>query len=296
MLPSSPSWLQRTLRLVRRERWAILALVPFALIALGFEVLPALRLFASSFSSDQGAGLTLANYRTIVTSRFYLMSLKNSLVLSLVSSLLGVLVGTLAAYALNRSSQRVRDALMTFISITVNFAGVPLAFAFIIILGESGALTLLTKEFGIHLYDAGFSIYTWTGLSLVYLYFQIPLATLLIYPAFFGIRKDWMEAAANLGATPSQFWAYIGMPTLAPAVLGTFAILMANALGAYATAYALTTGIYNILPLRISRLISGEVSYDPGLASAAAVVLGLIMVFFLVFNQLMLKRVRGVKS
>ncbi len=293
-MPSSPSWLQRNLRLVRREKWTILALLPFALIALGFELLPALRLVAGSLSGEHG--FTLANYQTIVTGRFYLKSLQNSLVLSLVSSLLGAAVGTMAAYALNRAGQRVRNAMMTFISITVNFAGVPLAFAFIIILGESGALTYLVKTFGVNLYDKGFSIYTWTGLSLVYLYFQIPLATLLIYPAFFGIRKDWMEAAANLGATPRQFWTYIGMPVLAPAVLGTFAILMANALGAYATAYALTTGIYNILPLRISRLISGEVSHDPGLASAAAVVLGLIMVFFLALNQMMLKRFRGVKA
>lgn len=293
-MPSRSSVLARNLKLLRKEIWSILGLLPFAFIALGFEILPTFRLVGGSISA--GDGFSLANYQTIMTSKFYLTSLKNSLILSLVSSVLGVTVGILAAYALNRSRQQLRDAMMTFISICVNFAGVPLAFAFIVILGSSGAITLLVSKLGINLYDQGFSIYTWTGLSLIYLYFQIPLATLLIYPAFYGIRREWMEAAANLGAGPVQFWRYIGLPTLAPAILGTFSILMANALGAYATAYALTTGIYNILPLRISRLISGEVSYDPGLASAAAVILGLIMVLFLALNQVMLSRFRGTKA
>lgn len=277
----------------RRDFWPLLALVPFVLIVLGFELLPAARLVAGSFSGPDG-GLTLKNYKTVLMGPFYIASMRNSLILSLVSTVFGLIAGLLAAYALSRSSNRVRQGLMAFISICVNFAGVPLAFAFIIILGSSGVLnTMLTQWWGINLYDKGFSLYSWTGLSLVYLYFQIPLATLLLYPAFHGIKPEWQEAATNLGASKWQFWWHIGLPVLAPAALGTFSILFANALGAYATAYALTTGIYNILPLRISRLISGEVNYDPWLASSAAVVLGAIMVLCLAFNQMMLKRYRG---
>lgn len=279
--------------LKRWDFWPLLALVPFVLIVLGFELLPAAKLVAGSFSGPDG-GFTLKNYKTVLMGPFYIASMRNSLILSLVSTVLGLVAGLLAAYALSRSSNRVRQGLMAFISICVNFAGVPLAFAFIIILGSSGVLnTLLTQWWGINLYDKGFSLYSWTGLSLVYLYFQIPLATLLLYPAFHGIRPEWQEAATNLGASKWQFWWHIGLPVLAPAALGTFSILFANALGAYATAYALTTGIYNILPLRISRLISGEVNYDPWLASAAAVVLGAIMVLCLAVNQMMLKRYRG---
>lgn len=273
----------------------ILGMVPFVLLVLGFEILPAVHLVGGSISTTEG-GFTLAKYQAIVTNRFYIAAIKNSVILSLVSSLLGVTVGILAGYALSRSGPKVRDSMMTFISICVNFAGVPLAFAFVLILGSSGAITILASKLGIDLYGRGFSIYTWTGLSASYLYFQIPLAILLMYPAFFGIRKDWMEAAANLGASPAQFWWYIGLPMLVPSVLGTFSVLMANALGAYATAYSLTSGIYNILPLRISRLISGEVTYDPGLASAAAVALGLIIVLFLVLNQVMVSRFRGVRA
>jgi ABC-type sugar transport system permease subunit len=47
---------------------------------------------------------------------------------------------------------------------------------------------------------------------------------------------------------------------LTPALLGTFVILLANALGAYATVYALTTGNFNVLPIRIAGLVSGDIS------------------------------------
>jgi putative spermidine/putrescine transport system permease protein len=59
---------------------------------------------------------------------------------------------------------------------------------------------------------------------------------------------------------------------LTPALLGTFVILLANALGAYATVYALTTGNFNVLPIRIAAMVRGHF-LDPNLASALAVVL-----------------------
>lgn len=284
----------RSKKLNKEAGLFLIALLPFLLIVTGFEILPALKLILESFKAADG--FTLANYQKFFAGKFYLTSLKNSLSLSVTSSVLGVMAGAFAAYGLSNSSEKVKNMFLTFTSITVNFAGVPLAFAFIIVLGTSGIVsTFLANYFNYNLYDH-FSLYGWFGLSLVYLYFQIPLSTLLIYPAFNGIKKEWIEAAANLGAPGWKFWWHIGLPVLAPALLGTFSILMANALGAYATAYALTTGIYNILPLRISRLIMGEVSYEPGLASSSAVILAVIMICFVLFNQYMAKAYRGDRS
>jgi len=176
------------------------------------------------------------------------------------------------------------------VSMTINFAGVPLAFAFVILLGSSGLITaLLAEAFNFTLYDH-FSLYSWTGMGIVYTYFNLPLAIMTLYPAFEGIRREWEEAAALLGASSMRFWWSIGIPILSPAIVSTVSILFANALGAYATAYALTTGILNILPLRISRLISGEVRLEPGLASATSVLLGVLMVFVLVVCQWVSKR------
>lgn len=269
----------------------LLALVPIGLILLGFEVLPALGLVAGSFLDNSGQ-VTLKHYQTILTNPFYHVSIRNSLGLALTSTVLGLIIGLLGSYALSRSSERVRQGMITFISMCINFAGVPLAFAFVILLGNSGLITtLLTDAFRFNLYDH-FSLYSWFGLGIVYTYFQIPLAILLLYPAFHAIRPEWEEAAAILGARPFRFWWSVGLPVLSPALVSTTSILFANALGAYATAYSISNGIFNILPLRISRLVSGEVNYNPGLASAAAMALALLMVLALVTSQMVARQLR----
>ncbi|HLX02484.1 MAG TPA: ABC transporter permease subunit, partial [Trinickia sp.] len=153
--------------------------------------------------------------------------------------------------------------------------------------GFNGCLTLLLRRWG---WMQGFNLYSKTGLIILYTYFQIPLGVLLLYPAFDALREDWRESASLLGASGWQFWRHIGLPVLAPALLGTFVILFANALGAYATVYALTTGNYNVLPIRISSLVAGDTSLDPNLASALAMVLVGLMTIVTIVHQWLLKR------
>ncbi|MFZ1873080.1 MAG: hypothetical protein WAU54_09925 [Chania sp.] len=69
-----------------------------------------------------------------------------------------------------------------------------------------------------------------------------------------------------------------------------FVILLANALGAYATVYALTTGNFNVIPIRISALVAGDISLDPNLASALAMMLVVMMGFITVVHQWLLRR------
>lgn len=125
---------------------------------------------------------------------------------------------------------------------------------------------------------------------MVYTYFQIPLGVLLLYPAFDGLREDWREAASLLGASPWQYWRLVALPVLMPALLGTFVILLANALGAYATVYALTTGNFNVLPIRIAAMVAGDISLDPNLASALAMILVTMMALVTVLHQWILRR------
>ncbi|MDH0301197.1 MULTISPECIES: ABC transporter permease subunit [Pseudomonas] len=264
---------------------ALLCLLPFAVFFIIFQVAPLAWVAINSLQSESGWGL--ANFSKIFASKFYLQALQRSLEISFWSSLFGIVIATLGAYSLRRVDSKLRDFVSAFANMTSNFAGVPLAFAFIILLGFNGALTLLLKQMGLL---GDFSIYSKTGLILVYTYFQIPLGVLLLYPAFDALREDWRESAALLGASHWQFWRHIGLPVLTPALLGTFVILLANALGAYATVYALTTGNFNVLPIRIAGLVAGDISLDPNLASALAMVLVGLMTVVTVVHQWLLKR------
>ncbi|PMZ95888.1 MULTISPECIES: ABC transporter permease subunit [unclassified Pseudomonas] len=264
---------------------ALLCLLPFAVFFIIFQIAPLAWVAVNSLQSESGWGL--ANFSKIFASKFYLQALQRSLEISFWSSLFGIVIATLGAYSLRQVDSKLRDFVSAFANMTSNFAGVPLAFAFIILLGFNGALTLLLKQMGLL---GDFSIYSKTGLILVYTYFQIPLGVLLLYPAFDALREDWRESAALLGASHWQFWRHIGLPVLTPALLGTFVILLANALGAYATVYALTTGNFNVLPIRIAGLVAGDISLDPNLASALAMVLVGLMTVVTVAHQWLLKR------
>jgi putative spermidine/putrescine transport system permease protein len=236
---------------------------------LAFEMLPVLTLVRSSFTA--GGGWTLANFGRAFTP-VMVASFRNSLQLSATTALLGVLGGTVVGYAIVTARSRLmRETLTALADVTANFGGAPLAFAFIITLGSTGVVTLLLKAVGVSLYP-GFRIYSVSGLTIAYIYFQLPLMILLIVPALLGLRPEWREAAVNLGATRAQYWGRVALPILAPSLLGSFLLLFANAFGAYATAWTLTGPDVNLVTVQIAALVRGEVQLDPALADALALV------------------------
>ncbi|CAN7301713.1 ABC transporter permease [Pseudomonas umsongensis] len=270
-----------------RGKWlAALCLIPFALFFFVFQLAPLFWVMINSLQSEE-FGWGLANFTKIFNSKFYLQAIRYSLEISFWSSVFGILIAVLGAYSLRRVDSRLRNFVNAFANMTSNFSGVPLAFAFIILLGFNGSFTIMLKQAGL---IQDFNLYSKTGLIILYTYFQIPLGVLLLYPAFDALREDWRESAALLGANGWQFWRHIGLPVLTPALLGTFVILLANALGAYATVYALTTGNFNVLTIRIAAMVSGDISLDPNLASALAVVLVALMTLVTIVHQLLLKR------
>ena len=269
-----------------RGRWlALLCLLPFAIVFIVFQVAPLAWVAVHSLINADTWSLT--NYSKIFASRFYLQAIQHSLQIAFWSSVIGMLVAVLGSYSLRQVDSKLRDFVMAFSNMTSNFAGVPLAFAFIILLGFNGTLTLLLKQSGV---ISDFNLYSKTGLIVLYSYFQIPLGVLLLHPAFDALRADWRESAALLGASPWQFWRHIGLPVLTPALLGTFVILLANALGAYATVYALTTGNFNVLPIRIAAMVAGDITLDPNMGSALAMILVGLMLVITAAQQWLLKR------
>jgi len=263
-----------------------LGVAPFILFAILFLIIPTINLAISAFYDNEGH-LTLQNILDLARPQIvaaYLISIR----VSLASALLGAGIGLVIALAVirGRLPASVRSSLMTFSGVASNFAGVPLAFAFVAALGRLGMVTVILKLVGIDLYRSGFNLLSFWGLTVTYLYFQIPLMILIIAPAVDGLRREWSEAAQTLGASPAQFWRYVGLPVLWPNLLGTLSLLFANAFGAIATAYALTGSSLNIVPILLYTQISGDVLHNPGLGAAMAlgmiVITGLANVIYLV--------------
>ena len=274
-----------------RRTWTWLGVIPFFAFALAFILLPVAFLVIGSFQ-DSHQAITLRNYADL-SQPSIVAAFRASIEISLVTAIGGGVFGFLLAYAVIHGGlpSFLRTALMTFSGVASNFAGVPLALAFIFTLGQLGLLTtFLETNFGIKPYQAGFSLYTKFGLELVYMYFQFPLMVLIIAPAIDGLKRDWREAAENMGASSSQYWRHVALPILMPSILGTVILLFGNAFGAQATPYQLTGGTIGLVPIVIGAQISGDVLHNPGLGYAMAMGMVVIMGISIVIYTMLQRR------
>jgi putative spermidine/putrescine transport system permease protein len=260
--------------------------VPFFAYACMFLIFPSMAALVGAFRGT-GGGLTLQNVRDVIETENLRDAFKTSIEISLVTALLGGLLGLLIAYAAIREGtpRWIRSAFATFSGVAANFGGIPLAFAFIATLGTIGIVTqFLTNTLGFNPYFHGFTLFGKTGIELTYLYFQIPLMILVIAPAIDGLKAEWREASAGLGGNAWRYWRHIGLPVLLPSILGAVILLFGNAFAAYATAYALTSGGVNLVPIVIGSDLQGNVLTNPhegqALAFGMFVVLGAMMLFY----------------
>ncbi|WP_221892279.1 ABC transporter permease subunit [Cetobacterium sp. 8H] len=212
---------------IKEHHKAFLILIPFITLIIMFLLSPFLSTFISSFLNEYNE-FSLENYEYIFKSRFIKQSIFNSLELSIVSTLLGLLISLQGAYSLNKLKNSSKKSVLLLINMLSNFSGIPLAFAFIILLGSNGVMTILLKNVGL---IETFDVYSRAGLMLMYTYFQLPLGLLLLYPLFDRIDPQWQEIVNILGGGTFIFWKRVGIPVMLKEILGTMLIMFANAMG-----------------------------------------------------------------
>jgi putative spermidine/putrescine transport system permease protein len=271
-----------------RRIGASLGLVPFLLYTGVFLLIPTIVVFVKAFqvNADTGeTGFTMAAIEQLKSEAIFKIT-KDTLVLSFTTALIGAVVGAAVAYAVSTAEQDgvLRRFVASFCGVLAQFGGVALAFAFIATLGNGGVVTNW-----LNLDDVRW-LFSLKGLTLVYLYFQIPLMVIVFLPALDGIRPQWREAADNLGASNWQYWRHVGIPLLMPAFLGSALLLFANAFATYATARALVNQGSPLLSLKIGDSIGNELGLQQGnLAAALAlemvVIVAIVMACYAVLQR-----------
>jgi putative spermidine/putrescine transport system permease protein len=238
-----------------RRNWAWLGLVPFVLFLILFLLLPAVGVISKGLHDING-NWSLQPIRSVLTKEK--KAFVNSIELSLITAALGAVVGTALAYAAvtARKPKWLRSLVTSFTGVAANMGGVVLAFAFLSLLGQQGLGTKILKSLGWDLYGGSFTLSKTPGVATIYMYFQIPLMVLVTLPAVDGLKQSWREAAANLGGSTFTYWWRVGLPVLAPSMLGGFLLLFANSFSAFATAFAI--GATNFVPTKISFYLQGD--------------------------------------
>jgi putative spermidine/putrescine transport system permease protein len=286
-LRKEPGARWRTLRssalATHARRWS--GIVPFGVYVLLGLLIPAVAIALKAFSNFGTSGYTLANVKSAATGIYrtgYITDFKLSLAAAIIPGILGLLIAY-AIFTAKRASVLRRIAI-TASGVFANFGGVPLAFLFIATLGPTGILTGWLADLHENPYDHGFTLFTGNGVFLAYCYFQIPLMVLVILPALEGLRPAWREAAQNLGARSWQYWRYVGIPVLMPAILGCMLLLFGSSFSAYATAEAMTTGTIPLTPVQIGTLLNGNVLANPNVGNALSfgiiIVIAVIMIIY----------------
>jgi putative spermidine/putrescine transport system permease protein len=257
--------------------WAWLGVAPFFVFAVLFLILPTLHLAVGAFQDADG-NFTFANIARLFEPQI-VASFWVTIEVSMISALGGAVIGFTLAFAgvMGGLPRWVRPVLMTFSGVAPNFAGLPLAFAFLATLGRTGLVTaLLVNLFDFKIYDHGFNITSFWGLVLAYLYFQIPLMVLILVPALDGLKREWREASDILGGSAWHFWRHVAIPILWPSLVGTTLLLFANAFGAVATAYGLTGSGINLVTIMLFAQIRGDVLHNQNLGYAIS--LGMVVI------------------
>jgi len=239
-----------------------LGLLPFLAYTAIFLGAPVVMVVIGAFQDNDGV-FTTDNITAAFSDQFG-KSFLTSIELSAVTAVIGAVLGAILAQAVlgTKRDGVVRKVVSSASGVLANFGGVPLAFAFIATLGSIGIVTKALAALGLDIYAGGFSLFAFTGIAIVYIYFQIPLMVIVFTPSLEGMREQWREAAENLGATRWQYWRHIAGPVLLPPFMASLLLLFANAFSAYATAYALTSGVVPLVPIQIGSLVSGNVVAD----------------------------------
>jgi putrescine transport system permease protein len=273
--------------------------LPFAWLAIAF-LIPFLIVLGISFSDMENAGnplaslvsfadgmpvfkLKFANYLFLVSDDLYLLTYLSSLKYAAITTLLCLFIGYPFAYFMARAKPAVRPVLMMLVMLPFWTSFLLRIYAWKGILANNGILNQLLLALGVtgeplHMMNTPFSLV----LGMVYAY--LPFMILPLYANLVKLDVRYLEAAADLGATPLQAFWRITVPLSRSGIVAGAMLVFIPAVGEYVIPELLG----GPETLMIGRVLWDEffTNNDWPMASAVTVVvILLILVPMAIFNK-----------
>ena len=151
-----------------------------------FFLLPVLKVFGASVLDASGKSFTLSNYVNILSNRFFLNGLINSLGIAAAASVCTVLVGVPFAFCLARLPIGGKPVLLALAALPLVLPSFVGAYALVLLFGRSGLATGLLQSIGIpfeSIYGAKGIIAVYTLTLYPYVVLQLPWTSRLPIPA-----------------------------------------------------------------------------------------------------------------
>ena len=236
----------------------------FAGALLVFIVLPVARVLVTSFQGE--TGLTLAHYAKFFRTTYFLLSLRNSVVLAVVVTLLAVGIGFAVALAVTRGPRRLRWPFRLVALLPLVAPSYVFGVALIILGGRRG---LVNQALGTDVRILG-----WPGVIMGQALTLFPLAFLMIENVLATLDRNLEDGASDLGASDLQVLRTITLPLVAPGLLKAAVMIFALSMADFATPAVLGGGLAFLAQDALLLVIGAE--YDLAMASvlSSAALLG----------------------
>jgi putrescine transport system permease protein len=178
------------------------------------------------------SGLNLDNYWTLLTDDLYLFAFWTSLRIATLGALLTLAVGYPIAYAMAKAPARWRPLLIALVILPFWTSFLIRVYAWIAILKQEGLLNQALIGLGFIAAPLEILNTEWAvQIGIVYSY--LPFMVLPIYAALEKHDPALVEAATDLGATPTQAFWRITVPLSLPGVLAGLALVFIPVMGEF---------------------------------------------------------------
>jgi len=254
----------------RRERLALFGLCSPALLLVTVVLLiPVCWLSWVSFIGADG-NFSMENYQRMIDSAAYGRIFRTTFEVSFLTTGICILIGYPLAYFLSQLPQRVANICLITVLLPFWTSLLVRTYAWLVLLQKKGLVN--DWAIGLGLWDEPLKIvHNMTGTLIGMVHIMLPFLVLPLYGSMKAIDRDFLRAAANLGAGPVRnFWT-VFLPLSAPGLLAGSLIVFVLCLGFYVTPAVLGGGRVILVSMKIASNI--ELFVNWGAASALGVVL-----------------------
>jgi spermidine/putrescine transport system permease protein len=269
----------------RGDRWAWLVEGYFrahAWLVYLFLYLPIFVVILFAFNSAPAAtadweGFSFRWFGIALADEVVQTTLANSFIIAIPNAILATAFGTMAALGLQRVGKRVRGVfdVLTYMSVIV--PEIVIALATLVMFATS--FDVLNKWFGIKL-SLGY-----TTVIAAHVLFNLSLVLLLVRARLSGMDRTFVEASADLFATPWRTFMQITLPQLMPAIVAGFLLSFTFSFDDYVITTFVSGPGSSTLPLFIFGQVKRGVT--PETNAVATMMLAVTMALLLV-GQLVL--------
>jgi putrescine transport system permease protein len=265
--------------------WLLLFfLTPFLLILKISLAYPAVAMppYTPTFDSDGNITITLNNFIFLLQDKLYAMTYLKSLVMAAIATLCALLLGYPMAYAIARADARTRSLLLLLVILPFWISFLLRVYAWMGLMNNYGVINNVLMWTGI-IENPLRIMYTDFAVFIGLTYSYLPFMILPLYATLERLDLDYVEAAQDLGASPTRAFRDITWPLSRPGVIAGCLLTFIPATGEYVIPYLLG-GPDSLL---IGRVLFDEffVNRDWPLASAVAIVMLLLLILPIMLLQ-----------